>query len=60
VSIIPKIPRPTIAPNRFAETPVVGSLFADASTVAIATARFPRLFSADQRFISEVRVDGTV
>ena len=60
MSIIPKIPRPTIAPNRLAETPVVGSLFADASTVAFATARFPRLFSAEQRFISEVQVDGTV
>lgn len=60
MSIIPKIPRPTIAPNRFAETAFVGSLFADASTDAFATVRFPCLFSADQRFISEVRVDGTV
>jgi hypothetical protein len=60
VSIIPAIPRPTIAPNRFAETQFSGSLFIDAATTAYGSGRFVRLFSSGENFVSEVRIDGTL
>jgi hypothetical protein len=60
VSIIPNIPRPTIAPNRFAEIPFANSLFVDANTTIFGSGRFIRLFWANNNPVSIVQVDGTV
>ena len=60
MSIIPNIPRPTIAPNRFAEIAFQGSLFIDAATTIHGSGRFIRLYWANNNFVSSVRVDGTV
>jgi hypothetical protein len=60
VSIIPNIPRPTVAPNRFAETLLANSLLIDANTTIHATGRYIRAYWADHRSISEVRIDGTL
>ena len=60
MSIIPNIPRPTVAPNRFAETLLANSLLIDANTTIHATGRYIRAYWADHRSISEVRIDGTL
>ena len=60
MSIIPNIPRPTIAPNRFAEITFANSLFVDAGTTIHGAGRFVRLYWANHNPVSIVQVDGTV
>ncbi len=60
MSIIPNIPRPTIAPNRFAEITFANSLFVDVGTTIHGSGRFVRLYWANNNPVSIVQVDGTV
>jgi hypothetical protein len=60
MSIIPEIPRPTIAPNRNSETRYTQSLHVTADEYIYGVGDYIRLLNFGQIGIPEVRIDGTV
>ncbi|UAB77437.1 hypothetical protein INR77_11585 [Erythrobacter sp. SCSIO 43205] len=60
MSIIPDIPKPQIAPNRSGEIDIFASQFFGPDEIIYGVGDFIRLYSSDNRIISEIRVDGTV